>query len=369
MSTITVPGPGLDATKWAGWESWTVSGSPATIRLVAGTDKRISADLDGLEVGRTYRISLRAMAYTAVTGTKVYATIAGQQRELTNAWRVVEWEVPAVGPVVLEIPGVTSVLVHYMTITTEQAELIAVSDVENGRVTLTITPPGQVLGIVRADDNGTRPVRLPAGTLPAAAPLTVTDFEPALSGQVQYRVKTSLEELTAWTTLARPGLPMAPRFILPHNPLYAVVVETVTDYSAARTTSATVHEIIGRPDPILALGLMRPRAGRLEVFSRTYQDARDLESLFERGQVAMYRQPENPGADMYLVALDLETRQEEQVAWITTINYQEVNAPAGDVLTRMDWTFDALAEAHDTFEDVTRAYANFNQLTISEAGL
>lgn len=249
------------------------------------------------------------------------------------------------------------------------AELTAVADLATGRVDLAITGTAQVLAITRADDNGTRLVRLRENALPAAAPLTVTDYEPALSGQIQYRVKTQDGELTAWVTLARPGLPLAPRFVLPHNPLYAVAVETVTDYSAARTTSATVHEIIGRPDPILALGLMRPRNGSLEVFSRTYQDARNLEALFERGQVAMYRQAENPGADMYLVSLGLETRQEEQVAWLTTINYQEVMAPAGHVLTREDWTFDALAESLDTFEDAALAYANFNQLTVGETGL
>ena len=197
----------------------------------------------------------------------------------------------------------------------------------------------------------------------------MTDYEPALSGQIQYRVKTQDGELSAWVTLARPGLPLAPRFVLPQNPLYALAVETVTDYSAARTTSATVHEIIGRPDPVLALGLMRPRNGRLEVFSKTYQAARALESLFERGQVAMYRQAENPGADMYLVALDVETRQEEHVAWMTTVNYQEIAAPAGYILTREDWTFDALAEAYGTFDDAAQDYANFNQLTVGEAGL
>lgn len=245
----------------------------------------------------------------------------------------------------------------------------ATADLDTARVVLALTGAGQVLSVTRADDNGTRDVRLALGQLPAAAPLTITDHEPALSGQIQYRIKTSDGELSAWVTLARPGLPVSPRFTLPSNPLYSVAVETVTDYGATRTTSATVHEIIGRPDPILALGLMRPRSGNLEVFSKTYQNARDVEALFERGQVALYRQAENPGADMYLVGLEVSTQQTEYVAWLTTIRYQEVAPPAAPVLTRPDWTFDALAAEYETFEDVTKAYASFNQLTIGEAGL
>lgn len=246
----------------------------------------------------------------------------------------------------------------------------AVADLANATVTLRITA-GKVAAITRADDNGTRPVRLPAGTLPATGPLVVTDYEPALSGHIQYRVTMAdtLAQESAWVTLARPGMLLAPRFILPANPLYSVAVETVTDYSAGRTSSSTTHEIIGRPDPIMSLGQLRPRTGKLEVFTRTYQEARNLEALFERGQVALYRQAENPGQDMYLVVQDLDTKPaDETVAWLTGISYQELSWPSGPVLSRPDWTFEALAREFATFEALPETFANFNQLTVNERG-
>lgn len=243
----------------------------------------------------------------------------------------------------------------------------AIADLETGKVTIRITGTGTVTSITRADDNGTRPVRLAAGQLPAAGALTVTDHEPALSGLIQYRVTRSTGLESAWSTLARPGLALYPRFILPANPLYSVEVETVTDYSAGRTSSATTHEIIGRPDPVLSLGQLRPRSGSLEVFTRTYQEARNVEALFERGQVAMYRQAENPGQDMYLVGTGLDTKPaEDAVAWLTTISYQEILFPSGPILTRPNWTFDALAAEYPSFEDVAQKFANFHQLTIGE---
>lgn len=243
----------------------------------------------------------------------------------------------------------------------------ATADLETGKVTLRITGTERITSITRADDNGTRPVRLAAGVLPSAGNLTVIDHEPALSGNIQYRVTRATGLEADWVSLAVPGRPQPPRFILPANPLYSVAVETVTDYSAGRVSSSTIHEIIGRPDPVMALGQLRPRTGRLEVFTRTYQEARDLESLFERGQVAMYRQAENPGQDMYLVGTELNTSPtDEALAWLTTITYQELPFPAGPVLSRPDWTFDALAAEYATFEDVAVKFANFNQLTIGE---
>lgn len=243
----------------------------------------------------------------------------------------------------------------------------ATADLETGKITLRITGAGKVTSITRADDNGTRPVRLAAGALPTAGAVTVVDHEPALSGMIQYRVTRDNGLESAWATLARPGLALYPRFILPANPMYAVTVETVTDYSAGRTSSATTHEIIGRPDPVMSLGQLRPRTGTLEVFTRTYQEARNLESLFERGQVALYRQAENPGQDMYLVGTQLATKPaEDAVAWLTTITYQELLFPVGPILTRPDWTFEALAAEYPSFEDVAVKFASFHQLTIGE---
>ncbi|MDQ5821195.1 MAG: hypothetical protein M3540_07135, partial [Actinomycetota bacterium] len=72
-----------------------------------------------------------------------------------------------------------------------------------GRVRLEITNTATITSIIRADINGTRPVRTVAGYLPrtAGTNAVIYDYEPALSGDITYRVTTSEGTVEAWTTL------------------------------------------------------------------------------------------------------------------------------------------------------------------------
>jgi len=238
--------------------------------------------------------------------------------------------------------------------------ITATPDTDAGTITLTIAHTAPVTSLYRADANGTRPVRLPAGVLPTAATgtLTVVDHEAAMTGYIEYRTN---DAMTA-ATLAGAALP---RFVLPFTPVYAVKVETVTNYAGARTSTSTAHEIIGRPDPVLNLGRLRPRVGSLEIIARTYADYRDVEAVFERGAIVLYRQTEHQGMDMYFHATGIAPAPDGG-RWRVRLDYQEVTFPDGNLQTPAGWTFDALKAAGGTFNDVAQDYRNFTDLALKE---
>lgn len=237
-------------------------------------------------------------------------------------------------------------------------------DQRTGSVELNLSTAAGVTAIVRADINGTRPVRLERGTLPATGKLTVTDWEPALSGLIQYRLIGPVLEDSAWTALPKAELP---RFVIPSIPQFSVIAQAVTEYSAARQSRSVFHKVIGRAAPLVAEGELEPRTGTLTCLFDTYAEAKDLEDLLERGQTVMYRQQEHPGLDMYFHPERVSINPDpETETWTLAIDYIEVAFPAGAVLSAAAWTFDALAKKYPSFEAVTDAYSSFHNLTIGE---
>lgn len=237
-------------------------------------------------------------------------------------------------------------------------------DPETGTVTLTVGTYWDVSEVLRSDLNGTRPVRLPRffNRKPGFREVVIYDYEAALSGQVQYTLKGDAESPGAWTTLGGTGLP---RFILPHSPRAAVVMETVTDYKSSRKTRTTFHEIIGRDDPVPAIGRLTPRTGTLEMWCPEYVHAKNLEALLERGDTVMYRQTEHEGMDMYFHAdqVDVEPDGDD---WKVSVGYVEVDYPLGGLLTAFGWTFDKLAQRGGTFGTVAQDFRTFLDLAQGE---
>jgi len=232
-----------------------------------------------------------------------------------------------------------------------------------GTVKLTITPTsGNVNTVTRADVNGTRAVRLPAGTLPYAGTLTVTDYEPALAGPVHYRVTTSAGPASVWVTLGA----TAPRFVLPQLPLPSVEVSTVFEYEAARASTATVHEVLGRVGPIITQAKLGSRRGSLSILCEDHRTVLNLDVLFGRGQTVFYRQAENPGQDMYFYAMAVSWAPTETGQWELSLDYVEVDYPAGPILLDPAWTFAALADTGGSFAATAQGYESFAALRLRE---
>jgi hypothetical protein len=228
---------------------------------------------------------------------------------------------------------------------------------------LSIDSTDPVLTITRSDPNGTRPVRTRAGTLPKAGTFTITDYEPAITGQIQYRITTATAEASAWATLGG----MLPRFVMPSIPLFSVEVDNVYAYSATRESRATVHDVVGRRDPIIVQGKLGTRRGSMGIYCEDHGAAMRLTAMFERGQTVLYRQSEHQGMDMYFIPLTVSPSPASG-RWELTVSYVEMDYPAGDVQSDPDWTFAKLAATGGTFAAVATGYRTFVDLVLGEAG-
>ena len=230
-----------------------------------------------------------------------------------------------------------------------------------GAATLTITTDNPLVALTRTDKNGTRPVRLEAGVLPFTGTKTVRDYEPALAGPVLYRASTDYGTAETTTTLNGQG----PRFTVPASPLLSVGAATVYDYAAGRKTRATVHDVIGRTDPIIVRARMGTRTGTLSVVCDDHADLMDLEAVFAQGATVLFRQAEHAGLDMYFHAVESATVPNSG-AWELTVTYVELTYPAGPVVGA--WTFADLAATGQTFAEAAAAYPSFTALLLNDPG-
>jgi len=231
----------------------------------------------------------------------------------------------------------------------------------SAHIALTIQPSSPVRRIVRTDVNGPAMLRVPARMLPSSGLLTVEDREAALVGPVRYDVDDGARGATATTELAA----SMPWLSLPLLAAQSVQVDSVTGYDAARDSLSTLHYPINRVDPLVTLGKMRTRAGRLEVYCSDHTAASRLYRLAGKGEIMLLRQAEHRGLDMYFTV----TRDGVEYvdgSWLYSADYTEVAWPGGDLVTREGWTFADLKTSADTFETVTSRYLTFDQLKVDE---
>lgn len=241
--------------------------------------------------------------------------------------------------------------------------LTAVPNYDTGTMTVTIVKTEAITSLIRADSNGTRKVRTMAGVFPSAGTsgtLTITDHEAALTGPVSYRAGTAAP---VYTSFAKP---LPPRLTLPVQPSVAVWVNNLHAYDAARETSGTVHDIIGRDFPIVVRGSLRSRRGKLEAIAETLAEARLIDALLDRGQTVHLRESDNPGMDMYFYATRSSVEPVED-KWRVSAEYVETGWPADDRLAYGSWTFTTLAAvAGATFTTTAQDYESFTALAVGE---
>jgi hypothetical protein len=230
-----------------------------------------------------------------------------------------------------------------------------------GTVQISINKTAGVSTLVRADVNGTRPVRTTAGVLPSAGAgsMGITDHEAAFHGPIAYR----LDGVEIFTQFP-PQMP--PRFTLPFFPQLTYAVEAVTGFRVNRPQASTVHEIIGREDPIVTPGLMMSRRGSIEILFGSYDAAADVEAMFALGKTTMFRQSENLGQDCYFHPLSISPLEPDEGDWKLTVEIVALRAPTGSRASQT-WTFEALAAMPGaTMESVTEDYASFQTLAIGQ---
>lgn len=236
---------------------------------------------------------------------------------------------------------------------------------DTAQVAIEVTPAAgtTVTAVVRADANGARPVRVVPGQLPASGAFALVDDEAALTGPITYTVADGAAGASAATELGVGGY----RLTLPVAPAWSEVAELITGYSAERVSTTTVHQVIDRPDPLLALGELAPRRGSLDVRCASYAHARGVEAVYNRGEVVLLRQAPFAGMDMYHAAIRtrLEPHANPQAReWTLTVDYQEVAYPVGDRVGTLGWDINDATSSAPTVSALAVAWPTVNALTV-----
>jgi hypothetical protein len=354
--TVTVydagapPPPPYTSSFTSGVDSWVAFGTgaavasdtaptPDALHLTGPADTSASVHaartVSGLTIGATYRMQayvrgergqVRLAVRGASEGTEFATTLSGY----AQTRRLVTLEFTAQTDNVIEVfgvvpglwnPGGVSVFVD----------------------TVTVNPTGSWQGttIYRSDVNGDDvPVRNPNRLdVPAGFDfLTLWDFEHALTGVVTYRVVDGLggeatvsldmEDLAAGDP---PSLTIPATALLTSNddpPEFAPLTAAV-NYDEISESQGTVHTVLGRSDRLSNPGTMLTRAGALELYATSYERAAAVRDVLRDGSVALFRQDEYGGLDVYLIARSVRISPAEigSRRWLVTVSYDEVPRP------------------------------------------
>lgn len=102
------------------------------------------------------------------------------------------------------------------------------------------------------------------------------------------------------------------------------------DFNAERTAAAVLHDVLGRPDPLAALGVTRTRVGSFDAWCADEADANALLALYGLGRVVMLVDTDRPTLDMYHIATRASARPDgsERRRWVVSVDYTEVYGTA-----------------------------------------
>lgn len=245
-------------------------------------------------------------------------------------------------------------------------------------VTLTVRPadaavvvevtgaPAGAVTVARVDPNGTNLVRLLAGQVPIGGAMTVTDYEPALTGTVRYDVTDSAGAVVSSST-SLAGLVDRPYLHVAVLPQQRYALQSVTGYTGSRETGSTEHKIIDRPDPLYTTGRLRFRKGTLRAYAAVYATAAAIESVCASGEVIQFRQPDHPGLDFYFNADACQVEPDQLTGggwrWQVTVDYAAVGTPLAPLQGSVGWNFDTLAQ-FGTFAQAKAAFPTFAAMVV-----
>ena len=237
-----------------------------------------------------------------------------------------------------------------------------------GTVALTVTTAGgeTITGIQRRDVNGGRLVRLPAGQVPSSTGFSVVDAEGSLVGRITYQIMLSTGRgPTTSVTIDGTGW-----FLVdPLLPTTAVPLELVLDYSAQRDAMTIFHDVIGRADPVAAIGTLRMRSGSLDLWTRTFEDATTVSTMYSQKRTLLLRQGNYAGMDLYhlpsTVTISPDPATTNQRRWRVSIQYREVAAPTGPLLSAIGWTYADVLAGYSTYEELLVSFTDYNALYLN----
>lgn len=193
--------------------------------------------------------------------------------------------------------------------------------------------------VYRTDANGVdQVVRLAAGQDTVAGAMTVTDWEPALTGTITYRVIDGTGGLaTASTVTFAPtaGVEAVDGlwFTKPNtadpagggmgNPDAAQGLSVIA-YRARRGNTGQLQQVIARPDKVGNPGILTLRSGSLTVLCQDHAQLLAISALLEDGFPFRLIQTKYPGVDMLAVGTAVDAEMLPGInKWTLSIDYEE----------------------------------------------
>lgn len=268
--------------------------------------------LTGLSVGVKYKIRMWSHRVTGGGGGSMRLsahTTGGTELASTGRW--VSWSGGW-----LELEFTATATSHLI-----RANLADASTPEWWVDTVTVAGSWAGTRLYRTDDNGVDAVvRLSSGHEVSGGTMTVEDWEPALTGNITYRVvdgsggtataaavtfaPTPDVEAVDGLWVTRPDT-AASNVGAAGAPTSAHPAWVDADrYRAAREFLGSTHQIIGSAAPASNPGPLSLRRGTMGIHCASYADALKLVELLNPGQPLRLIQPRMAGMDMLFTAAD-----------------------------------------------------------------
>jgi hypothetical protein len=228
--------------------------------------------------------------------------------------------------------------------------------------------PAGPLAITRFDVNGAHLVRQLFEQETSAGVLVVTDYEAALHGALTYE----LDDGTYVTTELNTAAPVASVAV---SPYHRRSVRNFVNLSELVDDAGAEHRILDAAEPVVVAGAMSTRAGTLEAWCSTYEDATALRATLARGEVVLFRHPEHDGMDTYArvrrvavsprpeLVMD-ETTGRPTRRWSVTIDYREQSAPETALLSAAGWNFGEHTNLGVTFAESLTLFPTFRDRVV-----
>lgn len=375
----------------------TVGGAAAlivgTTTVMQYSDQYVKRTVTGLTIGVSYRITVVARGGSSHSGstTLVRAGIDGTSYS---------------DPVAVSDVSDTTITQDFVATATSHDIRVRVVGYDEGALpqtplTIISAAVNQIsaglgpLQIVRTDYNGTHFVRLPAGAAPDnTGAFTVTDYECALVGTVDYVVRDGLGA-QASASVDNVG---SVYFGSTAGLLGAVGLESlisvpiIRGYNDQRTYQELTVDpkaVIGREDfTAVTTGdygwTKRQGTITLMIYSRwlssteLWGEAQIIAQFYTQGRVMLLRQTTYQGMDLYHVPRSVRVEPAEvfagdlfldgeqvQQTWAVVVEYTETGWPDGD-LVGTEWTYADVADQYLAYWQLTSTFASYADL---KAGL
>ena len=352
-----------EATAWAGFPYAGTRTDDDRVRLRAdaeteppGTVVLWQRPVTGLTPGQRYRLAITLQLEPFSYFDRV---TLGENAAGFAPWATVSTAAPTALLFDFTAAGTTALATVEARTSGQAADMAILGDNFTVTPVAPATPPTTIM---RVDANGARPVRLRAGQEPIGGVMTITDYEAALVGPIRYDLTDSAGG-TASVSTTLEDLVELPQLVVARLPQYRASIRSVTGYTGDRDSTATVHDVIGRRDPVVSLGVLRMRRGTLQCWAPDFPAVAELEALAGLGEVLHLRQPTHPGMDMYLAA-GRTSPEYVDGRWIVSLDYTELATPSGPLLGDVGWTYDDVATGHASYAQARDAFPSYASLAV-----